>query len=98
MATYATITIGYNSFLLPAAEAQKCFEALTGRGVDVDYIGSESASEAGTTRGKSLMQNETRVSCELLSSDDMHDALDRAKAIKAHKEAQRAAHLSTDAA
>lgn len=98
MATYATITIGYNSFLLPASEAQKCFEALTGRGVDSDYINAEDAAAAGTTRGRGLIQNETRVTCELLSSDDMHDMLDRSKAVKAYNDAKRAEQSASEAA
>ena len=89
MATYATITVGYNVFLLPAKEAQSVFEALTGRGMEVDYISSEDAAAAGTTRGRALRQNDTRVACELMSVDDMHASLDRAKAIEAHREAMR---------
>ena len=94
MTTYATITVGYTSFLLPASDAQKCFEVLSGRGIDIDFVGTEDATAAGTSRGRALRQTENRVLCELISSDDMHDALDRAKLLDMHKEAQRAAYLS----
>jgi len=98
MATYAILTIGYNEFLLPAGEAQKCFEVLSGRATDTRFVSGEDAAEAGTTRGEALRQSETRVSCRLMTADDMHDALDRGKAIDAHAEAKRIAYLSTDAA
>ena len=89
MATYATITVGYNVFLLPAKEAQAVFEALTGRGVEIDYFSADETAAAGTTRGRGMTPNETRVACELLSVDDMHAALDRSKAMREHREAMR---------
>ena len=89
MATYATITVGYNVFLLPAKEAQAVFEALTGRGMELDYFNAEETAAAGTTRGRGMSPNDIRVQCELLSVDDMHAMLERSQAIKAHAEAMR---------
>ena len=89
MTTYATVTVGYNVFLLPAKEAQAVFEALTGRSVEVDYFNAEECAAAGTTRGQGMTQSDIRVRCELLSVDDMHAALDRSKAMRAHRDAMR---------
>jgi hypothetical protein len=89
MTTYATVTVGYNTFLLPAKEAQAVFEALTGRGMEVDYFNAEECAAAGTTRGRGMSPSDIRVQCELLSVDDMHAMLDRSKAMRAHHEAMR---------
>jgi hypothetical protein len=94
MATYATITVGYNVFLLPAKEAQAVFEALTGRGMEIDYFNAEECAAAGTTRGRGMSPSDVRVQCELLSADDMHAQLERTAAIKAHKEAQEVQRLA----
>jgi len=91
MTTYAILTVGYNEFLLPAGEAQKCFEVLSGRACDVTYITSDDAAIAGTTRGDALRATETRVACRLLTVDAMHDGLDRGRACDAHAKAQREA-------
>ena len=89
MTTYAILTVGYNDFLLPAKEAQACFEALSGRACSLDFIGTEDAMAAGTTRGDALRNETTRVQCKLMTVDAMHDALDRGKACDAHAEARR---------
>jgi hypothetical protein len=94
MTTYATITVGYNVFLLPAKEAQAVFEALTGRGMEIDYFNAEECAAAGTTRGRGMSPSDIRVQCELLSVDDMHAQLERTAAIKAHKEAQEIQRLA----
>ena len=98
MATYATVTVGYNVFLLPAKEAQAVFEALSGRGMEIDYFNAEECAAAGTTRGRGMTPNDTRVACELLSVDDMHAMLDRSKAMKAHADAKREQPESEEAA
>ena len=97
MATYATITVGYNVFLLPAKEAQSVFEALSGRSMEVDYFTSDECAAAGTTRGRGMSPSDVRVQCELLSVDDMHAQLERTAAIKAHKEAQEILRLADSA-
>jgi hypothetical protein len=89
MTTYAILTVGYNEFLMPATEAQKCFEAMSGRAIDVTYITSDDATLAGTTRGDALRNAETRVSCRLMTVDAMHEGLDRGRACDAHAKAQR---------
>ena len=91
MTTYAILTVGYNEFLLPAGEAQKCFEVLSGRGIDVTYITADDAAQAGTTRGDALRSAETRVSCRLMTVDAMHEGLDRGRACDSHAKAQREA-------
>jgi hypothetical protein len=98
MATFAILTVGYNEFLLPAKDAQLAFEMLSGRACDVNWITTDDAATAGTTRGDTIRNAETRVQCRLMTTDDMHAALDRARAIDAKKEADRVAYLSTDAA
>jgi len=94
MTTYAILTIGYNEFLLPSAEAQKCFEVLSGRAIDVNYINSAEAEDAGTTRGDALRSAEVRVSCRLMTVDAMHEGLDRGRACDAHAKAQREAETA----
>jgi len=91
MTTYAILTVGYNEFLLPAGEAQKCFEVLSGRAIDVNYINSAEAEDAGTTRGDALRATDTRVACRLMTVDVMHEALDRGRACDAHAKAMREA-------
>lgn len=99
MSTYAILTVGYNDFLLPSAAAQKCFEVLSGCACETNYVGGDDAAAAGTTRGETIKPIDVRVQCRLLTAEDMHDALDRAKAVTEHKEGQRAAYLaSSDAA
>ena len=94
MATYATVTVGYNVFLLPAKEAQAVFEALTGRSMEIDYFSADECAAAGTTRGRGMSPSDVRVQCELLSADDMHAQLERTAAIKAHKDAEQAERLA----
>lgn len=91
MATFAILTVGYNEFLLPASEAQKCFEVLSGCGIDSTYISSDDAAAAGTTRGDALRSAEVRVTCRLMTVDAMHEGLDRGRACDAHAKAQREA-------
>ena len=91
MTTYAILTVGYNEFLLPAGEAQKCFEVLSDRAIDVRFVSGEDAAEVGTTRGEALRAHETRVSCRLMTVDAMHESLDRGRACDAHAKAMREA-------
>mgnify|MGYP003350848571 CR=1 FL=1 len=66
MSTFAILTVGFNEFLMPANEAQKCFEVLSGRGINVGYVSAAEAEAAGTTRGDTLSQTEHRTCFDLL--------------------------------